>query len=207
MRVTFPKGDVVGLLLEGIRPGATVVDVGANIGSVAKAAIRAGAERVIAIEPDARSFDRLDAIGSPVQVIKAACGDHTGDVPFYQHAESTQSSLYRDAVRRLDATVTVPMVRLDDVVDVADAIKIDTQGAELAVLRGAPRLLRTCRRWVIEYWPEGLTAAGAESSALYDVLADAGFTVQSPDRVVLSRASIQDWIQSGQIFMNVVAVR
>lgn len=207
MSVTFPKGDVIGLLLEGIRPGATVVDVGANAGSVIAAALRAGAERIVAIEPDARCWERLDAFGAPVQVIKAACGDQTGDVPFYQHAESTQSSLYRDAVRRLDATVTVPMMRLDDVVDVADAIKVDTQGAELAVLRGAPRLLRTCRRWVIEYWPAGLTAAGAESHALYDVLADAGFTVQSPDRTVLTRDQLADWLTSGQVFMNVLAVR
>jgi hypothetical protein len=41
------------------------------------------------------------------------------------------------------------MRRLDDVVDVADAVKIDVEGAELGVLRGARRLLAEAKPLVI----------------------------------------------------------
>jgi hypothetical protein len=47
--------------------------------------------------------------------------------------------------------LTVPMRRLDDLVDRADFLKIDVEGAELGVLRGGSRLLDTSMTMLFEH--------------------------------------------------------
>jgi len=59
-----------------------------------------------------------------------------------------------------------------------DFIKIDVQGFELSVLRGAARVLKTNTDTVVllEFWPHGLRAAGDTPMALVDyLLKECGF--------------------------------
>jgi hypothetical protein len=53
--------DSWGAFLDHVRPGDTLVDVGANLGVYAIAAAKRGA-RVVAVEPDLRTFDTSGAI-------------------------------------------------------------------------------------------------------------------------------------------------
>src|SRR6185295_2819103 len=67
-------------------------------------------------------------------------------------------------------TVMVPTAKLDDLVEHADLVKIDVQGAEMSVLSGAKRLLQTCPVWILEVWPHGLLCAGESLQGLWDKL-------------------------------------
>jgi hypothetical protein len=78
--------------------------------------------------------------------------------------------------------VEVPVLTLDDYceahgIDRIDALKMDVQGAETAVLEGFRRTLaRTPPRWMlIEFTPELLTGAGSSPEAFWKLLDELGF--------------------------------
>jgi len=138
------------LAVELVRPGATVFDVGAHIGYYTLLFSRlVGPEgRVVAFEPSPRNLPVLrwhvarNGCAN-VQVEAVAVSDETGAARF---AAGTGSGTGRLAE---SGTVEVRTIRLDDYVDAGgpmpDVLKIDVEGAELAVLRGAVGVLRDAR--------------------------------------------------------------
>lgn len=83
-----------------------------------------------------------------VTVHEAALADASGTAEFTITEHSHSSSLFSptDELSKVTSTaathtITVQQQRLDDFVKHADVIKLDLQGAELAALRGAKRLL------------------------------------------------------------------
>src|SRR4029078_1217750 len=77
-------------------------------------------------------------------------------------------------------TVTIQATALNDYFvpgSRVDLIKMDIQGYELHALKGARRLLEENRdvKLFIEFWPYGLTRAGASVEALLTLLHEAGF--------------------------------
>lgn len=73
--------------------------------------------------------------------------------------------------------MTVPCWALDDYIlpdRPVNLVKIDVQGFELAVLRGAARVLETNADIVVllEFWPHGFRAAGDTPMALVDYLSN-----------------------------------
>ena len=74
----------------------------------------------------------------------------------------------------------VPQVTIDEAVahcGLPNFIKIDTQGYELACLRGAAATIQRSPRMEIlaEYYPLGIKAAGFEEQDFFDALASYGF--------------------------------
>jgi FkbM family methyltransferase len=74
-----------------------------------------------------------------------------------------------------EGSLAVAIRRLDDVIPPGtrvDFIKIDTQGAETKVLRGAKRVLDESLglKMLIEYWPYGLAQGGSSGEELLSVL-------------------------------------
>ncbi len=142
-----------------IDPGDRVVDVGANVGYLTSlAAVRSGAGgKVIAYEPHPAVFGLLasnvaDWIDEPgvatIEAHQVALSDHTGS------GELATGPLFNRnmALARLspDAgptdtsdTVTVTVTRLDEAVgrEPISLLKIDVEGSEAEVLRGADELL------------------------------------------------------------------
>jgi len=58
-----------------------------------------------------------------------------------------------------------------------DFVKMDAQGAESDILRGARRLLGQAHaRLLIEVWPFGIRGLGGTVSALVETLASSGFS-------------------------------
>lgn len=140
-------------------PTIKVVDVGAMwLGEGIEpysALLEAGLAAVVGFEPVAEECEKLNRrFGPPHRYLPYAIGDGT---PGRLHVcnESMTSSLYEpntsllaafdglEEIVRVVREVPVDTHRLDDVPEVADAdyLKIDVQGAELDVLRGASRLL------------------------------------------------------------------
>ena len=198
------------------RPG-TLVDVGAHDGLITIPLARLPGSRVLAFEPLPPAFARLRAallaeFGAPpahVDCRAAALGDHAGEITLAMPvldgvAQEQWASTAKDYAAHLSARVTVerfavPLLRLDDLA-LADvtAVKIDAEGAEYEVLRGARETLLRCRPVLTieieERHREGSTwAVPAFLDALdYEVLFELRgewHPVAALDRATMQRAS------------------
>ncbi|MEV6316176.1 FkbM family methyltransferase [Streptomyces sp. NPDC051776] len=132
--------------------GGTAVDVGGWYGPWSRRMARR-ADRVVTVEPVPHLARQL-AAGAPanVTVVQAAATDRTGEATLWLppggRGDRGVSSLVRREVH--GTALAVRCVPLDDLLDglrLADVglIKVDVDGSELAVLRGAERTLRRDR--------------------------------------------------------------
>jgi len=136
-----------------LRPGDIACDIGANKGSfIYWLSWWVGDGRVVAFEPQlelARYLQRLCRIiglGNVTVEVKAVYS-HSGDRDlFVPKGHEPGASLQRRMPEgRNFTTLSVPVVTLDDYFKDSDRIallKIDVEGAELAVFKGAERILR-----------------------------------------------------------------
>jgi FkbM family methyltransferase len=147
------------LIRKNLRPGMTFVDVGANKGDFTLLAsnLAGNSGRVISIEPEPTNLSALNrsiALNGydNIQVIPAALSDRDGTANLQIGATSGAHTLSSEfsGLRRVE----VPTRTLDGVVaeqrlGSVDMIKIDVQGFELAVLRGASETLRANPRIIV----------------------------------------------------------
>lgn len=169
-----------------VRPGDTFVDVGANIGynTVYAQRLVGASGLVIAIEPAADNLAVLHRQLSMnglqgVVVHEVAAGERHETRNLYVRGElSAVNSLFPDGCYGPVTAITpVRTEPLDELVPgAADVIKIDVEGAELDVLRGAGRLLASAAvRLLVEWHPALQVAAGYEAAALPLWLLERGF--------------------------------
>jgi FkbM family methyltransferase len=135
-----------------LRPGDTFVDVGANVGlysSVLSRLRNVSADvSYVAIEPNPQTAERLrESVGDAVQVFNVAVSDHSGDLGF---SSGVTSGVFRVSSAEV-AEIKVRCERLDALpLPQSDlVVKIDVEGHELPVLRGAARLFDEQRVKVI----------------------------------------------------------
>lgn len=138
------------------KPGDTVIDVGAHIGLFTlKACSTMGPEGlIIAVEPEPYNLSLLNlnvAINklNNVVIMPYAAMDYDGYARLYLHDLSTlHSTLYKS-----NRYINVPCLTLDTMLKHLariDLLKIDVEGAEVKVLKGASRVLRRTRNVIIE---------------------------------------------------------
>lgn len=166
-----------------VRPGTTVIDVGANIGFFALrfADWVSAPGKVIAIEPEPGNVDRLERAlrrhdrAEIVDVIKGVAADSDGTLNLVVNP-------HHPADHRLGTQgVPVASFRLDRIMSDRDwppvsLVKIDVQGAEMRVLKGAAELLRRCPPVLyIEIDDAALSEAGTSAKALVDHLFGLGY--------------------------------
>ena len=183
------ENDLVHFLLAQLTPDDTFIDVGAHIGVFSlplARSLHSGA--VISFEPapDAAELLRRNAcrnrLGS-LRVVETALGDAPSVGVLRTSTQWSPSDL---SVRSLhgDGSIVgqVPVVRFDDWaaqtdLNRVDAVKIDVEGGELAVLRGMQRSLERFRPRlvVVEVVPEHLARAGVAIEALDSFINDVGY--------------------------------
>ena len=139
--------EVQALLRSELRPGDCFFDVGAHIGFFTVLAGRLGA-RVVAIEPDpanARRVERNASLnGVTAQVVAAAAWDEAGSVDLVRGGSGSEWSARPGT--------GVPSVTLDGVAaenGSPNILKLDVEGAEGRVLRGAESVLASRPRLLI----------------------------------------------------------
>ena len=167
------------IILRLLQPGELLVDCGANIGWYSMMAAAMGAQ-VMAFEPEPGNLALLKAnIGANsldgfVEIHGMALGRRAG-------TSTLQLSSFNQGDHRVSAlpvgeTVTIGVEVLDDKLGsrTPTVIKLDTQGSEVAILRGAAATLSGERvgdiSLVIEYWPYGLQDCGASAEELIGLL-------------------------------------
>jgi FkbM family methyltransferase len=169
-------------------PGMIIADVGANIGfyTLQMAAWVGPAGRILAFEPDPFNVRLLRARAEAAQpanvdVYPLALGEAAGTATLY-------SSAYNRADNRIGQRHQEPHVEacevairtLDDVLAerglaAIDALKIDVQGHEAQVLRGAQQALGAGVRWIwLEFSPDHLRGSGSDPERFLAGLAGLG---------------------------------
>jgi FkbM family methyltransferase len=144
-----------------------VIDVGANVGqwsaamlAAARQAARLADLDLHAFEPSAHTFSLLakEMRGQPVQLRNTAVSERVGRADLHIVAPGAgRNSLYAQA--RPDPGTTIEVVETTTLAFYAEyaglgdiaLVKIDAEGHDLAVLRGACRLLAGNRIWAVQF--------------------------------------------------------
>jgi FkbM family methyltransferase len=173
-----------------VRPGATVVDVGANIGynTVHAARLVGPRGRVIALEPTPDNLDVLrrnvqSAALANVVIEPVAAGRVGGSRDFFvRGARSAVNSLFAESCyASVTDVLQVAVLPLDDLVEgPIDVVKIDVEGAEIDVLEGMARLLRAPpKALIVEWHPLLQTMAGYAADELPRWFLSRGWRLQA----------------------------
>ena len=178
------------LMRDRLRTGDHVVDVGANLGLHTSALARAVGPRgrVVAVEPLDELAERLERNVelnglSNVQVVRQGVSSASGRavifVPPAGASNRGEASLHDRGIGALQRDVDVTTV--DSLVEARRLgrlrlVKIDVEGHEVAVLRGARECLRHHRPVVVfEHDPPAWIAAGATWEEAAAILRELGY--------------------------------
>jgi FkbM family methyltransferase len=170
-----------------IRPGDTVVDIGANVGEFSLMASRQAA-RVLALEPDPNVYPSLakNAAGWPnVTALRVAVGATDGRLEFYLSTGWADSSAVEPQHWTDKVTVdvrTLASLAQERGLGRVDFLKVEAEGFEPEILEGGGTWLRNVRDIAVDCGPErqGVPTLGACRS----LLVEAGFDVHSRDWVL-----------------------
>jgi FkbM family methyltransferase len=177
-----------------LRPGTTVIDVGANVGCyTALAAHGVGPSgTVIAFEPDPENFLFLrDTIAlnnfGNVIALPVAASDHVGEGSLFLAVDNKGDHQTYDSgdhrERRSIRLTTLDVVLRERAVSRVDLVKIDVEGAEMSVLRGMGQTMRanSAMRMIVEFWPYGLRNAHENPMLMLQLLRSFGFLLATID--------------------------
>ena len=185
-----------GLFMELLKPGMTVVDIGANVGHYSLIAARAVGDsgRVFSFEPDPHNYDLLvrnvELNGfTNVTALNVAVSSGKGTVTLYLDKYNLGGhSLSAENVLISAGKVEVDTISLDEFFETAaagvvDVIKMDTQGAEGLIIKGARRVIEDNDPVVLmELWPFGLRNAGYDPATLVVNLERLGYFFKVIDK-------------------------
>jgi FkbM family methyltransferase len=184
-----------------LKPGMTLIDVGANYGqfTVFAAPLVGQLGRVHAFEPCSYAYSRLcenvRRLPDPAKMIyvnqKAVCKE-SGEVVIHEYPQrhSAWNSLSPHPMWSGNwiepiASEKVPAVSLDDycktcAVDVIDLLKIDVEGFEVDVLEGSARLIREgrIRSVIFELSLEPLQGASRTPEGVFQAISTLGFEIK-----------------------------
>jgi FkbM family methyltransferase len=179
------------LMRSRLGPGQVFVDVGANIGYYSLLAANAVGDtgNVIAFEPSPTVRSQLEAniarngLGSRITVQPVAAGEADGTVTLFL---ATPDNLGQTSTRPSPGFTSegeVAVRRVDDCVPEADYgrvafMKVDTEGDELAAVRGAQRLLAAAPAGamvLIELDEPRMKERGAAPAEVFALMAQHGY--------------------------------
>lgn len=177
-----------------------VYDVGANKGQFGKNLYRAGYhEQLISFEPTSEAYSCLEAEArqhKKWQVApRSAVGSKAGEAKINISSNSHSSSLLSITAKALEGaprahyvnTENVPVVTLDETnyapMEANAFLKIDTQGFELEVLKGATELLKKIHGVQLEMSLTPMYEGAPSFQELHDYINGFGFELWGLDPV------------------------
>ncbi|WP_165066841.1 FkbM family methyltransferase [Paludisphaera rhizosphaerae] len=206
----FKEAGTIRLFAELLRPGMTVVDLGANIGyfTLTAADLVGPKGHVHAIEPTPSTASRLRenvALNGfdQVSIHQIAASDDEGTLRLHLSEDDCEgNSLF--AAEPGGNSIEVDVTTLDHFADQQglrriDLLKVDVEGAEVRVLRGARRVLSgtVAPVLIVEANSPALRAAKSHPTELYDLLDTLGYSWRVVERM--------PW--QGEVVLNLVAFK
>jgi FkbM family methyltransferase len=199
-------------------PYATVIDVGAFRGEFALSSLRAWHEAKVLsfepLEPEPRKATRAYARRWSWFKVALVAKEGGGQATMYRNEFIPSSSilpmaeLHREAFpyTRKTEPVKVGTAALDEFLELIEApalLKIDVQGYELEVLKGATGVLALCDAVIAEVNHEELYAGSPSPKAMSDFVEKAGFTwertldeLRHPARESMLLQSDELWVRA-----------
>lgn len=169
-----------------VKSDSAVLDIGANIGYFTLLMARQ-AKRVYSFEPEPRNFQtlqkniELNNIKN-AKLYNAAVTETSGTSTLYLCDSNRGMHRIYQSDWCKEGTTHVKTIRIDDIVDHADFIKIDVEGSELGVLKGMRKLLKERKSTVLmEFHPPSIIEYGAQPADIYDFVTSLGYAVKTPD--------------------------
>lgn len=169
-----------------------LVDVGANEGEFSRAVmVVTSPKAIIAVEPQKHCCEKLRKMFASIsgaEVVEAAAGAESGSIQLNRCSDDKLSSVlapssaiqekYPSSVFSIAETYSVELKRLDDIVPAClpiSLLKIDVQGYESAVLKGASRLLTHTHAVLMEVNFQNHYDGESGFTGLHNQLVEAGF--------------------------------
>jgi FkbM family methyltransferase len=191
-----------------------IIDVGANRGQFTLACrLALPAVPVIAFEPipgEAATFRRVHGDDGAVELVESALGETRGTATLHLSQSADSSSLLPIGRKQTElfgntaevGTIAVPVQPLDDLSArwpgrTRQLLKLDVQGYELSVLRGAVGTLQSCHYVYAECSEVLLYDGQALRAEVEAFLRSHGFTVQGRHNEQMAGGSL---IQADYLF-------
>ena len=189
----------VQFFLDRVKSGDSVLDIGGHYGEYAVlfASLTGPSGRVVTFEPDASAREvlrrnlALNPCAAKVKIEEIALSDTSGTRTFFSRGGDSMSSLARSGLGT-NATAsdvyeqTVTTMRLDDYLTANGLgfprwIKLDTEGAEINILRGARQVLKSGAVIVCELHPYVWNEFGTTFDELLQTVRECGRTIRYLD--------------------------
>jgi FkbM family methyltransferase len=178
---------------EVVRPGAVVWDVGANQGvfTFAAAGLAGPQGAIYAFEPDTvlvgllRRSSKLNPSAAPVEVVPCAVSERLSLARFRVAARARAANSLEEVelcstqtggVREIQTVMTISLDWcLEQGFRLPNILKIDAEGADLQILRGAAELLRAARPVIL------IEVTITNVAITSKILLDLGYTMYDAD--------------------------
>jgi FkbM family methyltransferase len=190
--------DVAQVLINALEPGDTFIDIGAHVGwfTLIGARIVGAFGRVLAVEPDVANYRclkrhlKINDLNGDVNPRRMAVSNGNGKVKLYLNQDNDgghalwpvwkhSSNVISDKNRK---TTKVRSITLDNLceqeqITKAKLIKIDTEGAEGEILKGAYGLLseKRIQHIVMEVNNRGLELMGTDIEEITNMMDNFGY--------------------------------
>ena len=156
----FYELEIQEMLLKHLEAGHTFYDIGANQGYflLLGSQLVTSTGKVVAVEPFPENIERLNLVTHHNQIkngviVPKAVSDDVGEMTLYfaQDSHATPSLVNSNEQNQVQVMTTTLDVLVSEH-GVPDFVKIDVEGAEVAVINGAKALLQAHKnvRWLIE---------------------------------------------------------
>lgn len=183
------EGETIPWVKKYVKPGMTVVDIGAHVGYYtdlfARLSLPGGTVHAFEASPEnypillhnLKTRKRNNVIPYPLAV-----NDQNGTLDLYISPGHSNHSIIAERTEKAE-TVSIQSVRLDDFLKVEkiDFVKMDVEGAEPHVLNGMRALIQASENlvMVVEYNYVVLSKAYSSPQVLLDLLTELEFTYKA----------------------------
>jgi FkbM family methyltransferase len=184
----YMKGILDSCAAVGLDPkGAQLLHVGAHLGQEDPLYTKAGIEPCY-VEANPNTFNQLTSKLRGRKCWNRAAGEKEGRLPFYVYNPDECSSFFKRSVElnsiyphvkevgQIGVRVSTVDSLMKEYGKPFDIVVIDTQGAELSVLKGATEVLKTAKVVMCELYHEAFYAGSALSWDVDAYMAKHGFT-------------------------------